>query len=70
MVASQLVPDFELAARAVFAVSGWASSTNAHEPNLRRGGLARETVQSAVRIAEVINAAATVFADERAAQPT
>lgn len=70
MVASELAPDFELAALAVFAVNDRAMFMPAHDASPKRHGLARAAMQSAVRIAADINAAGAAFADERAAQPT
>lgn len=51
--------DFELYSLAVSAINGCGLCVENHEKALRKGGLDRSGVQSAVRIAAVINAAAT-----------
>jgi alkyl hydroperoxide reductase subunit D len=58
--------DFELICLAVSAVNGCGLCITSHERKLREEGVARESVQSAVRIAAVIHAAAGVHAFERA----
>ena len=50
--------DFELLSRAVSAVNGCGTCVASHERKVRAAGLGREAVQSAVRIAAVIHAAA------------
>lgn len=50
--------DFELLSLAVSAVNGCGACIVAHERKLREHGVAREAVQSAVRIAATVHAAA------------
>lgn len=57
--------DFELMALAVSAINGCGTCVASHERVLRQHGLTREAVQSAVRIAAVINAVAGVLEHER-----
>jgi lipoyl-dependent peroxiredoxin subunit D len=57
--------DFELVSLAVSAVNGCGLCITSHEHKLREGGVTREAVQSAVRIAAVIHAAAGVHEHER-----
>jgi alkyl hydroperoxide reductase subunit D len=52
--------DFELISLAVSAVNGCGLCIVSHERKLRAEGVSREAVQSAVRIAAVIHAAAGV----------
>jgi lipoyl-dependent peroxiredoxin subunit D len=59
--------DFELVSLAVSAVNGCGLCVNAHDAVLKKHGVGREPVQSAVRIAAVIHAVAGVLAYERAA---
>jgi alkyl hydroperoxide reductase subunit D len=54
--------DFELLCLAVSAVNGCVACMDAHERQVREAGFGREAVQSAVRIAAVVNAVATVRA--------
>jgi alkyl hydroperoxide reductase subunit D len=53
--------DFELLSLAVSAVNGCGLCVTAHERKLREGGVGRESIQSAVRIASVIHAVAGVL---------
>jgi alkyl hydroperoxide reductase subunit D len=53
--------DFELLSLAVSAVNGCGLCVSSHEKKLREGGVGRETIQSAVRIASVIHAVAGVL---------
>jgi len=53
--------DFELLALAVSAINGCGSCVAAHERQLRQHGFTREAVQSAVRIAATVHAAARVL---------
>jgi len=53
--------DFELLSLAVSAVNGCGMCITAHERKLREGGISREAIQSAVRIASVIHAVAGVL---------
>ncbi len=52
--------EFELLSLAVSAVNGCGLCVTAHERKLREGGIGREAIQSAVRIASVIHAVAGV----------
>jgi len=58
--------DFELMSLAVSAINGCGQCVAAHQRQLRDGGLSREAVQSAVRIASVVHAAAVVLEYARA----
>jgi alkyl hydroperoxide reductase subunit D len=60
--------DFELLALAVSAINGCGMCLGAHERALREHGVTAEAVQSAVRIAAVIYAVATISAYEGTAQ--
>lgn len=60
--------DFELWSLAVSALNGCQFCVNAHEPVLTKAGLSKEQVQTAVRIAAVINAASAVLNGEAALQ--
>src|SRR5213082_905243 len=53
--------DFELLSLAVSAINGCGSCVASHERQLRQHGLAREAVQSAVRIAATVHAVARVL---------
>ncbi len=53
--------DFELMSLAVSAVNGCGMCVSSHDKTLRGHGISREAVQSAVRIASVIHAAAGVL---------
>jgi alkyl hydroperoxide reductase subunit D len=53
--------DFELYSLAVSAVNGCGMCITSHERKLREGGVSREAIQSAVRIAAVIHAVAAVL---------
>ena len=53
--------DFELLSLAVSAINGCGTCVASHERQVREGGLSREAVQSAVRIASVVHAAAVVL---------
>jgi lipoyl-dependent peroxiredoxin subunit D len=59
--------DFELLSLAVSAVNGCGMCITAHERKLREGGVGREAIQSAVRIASVIHAVAGVLEYQTAA---
>jgi alkyl hydroperoxide reductase subunit D len=50
--------EFELLSLAVSAVNGCGTCVASHQRKVREGGLSREAVQSAVRIAAVVHAAA------------
>ena len=58
--------DFELYSLAVSAVNGCGMCLDAHEKELRKHGLGREAVQSALRIASVIHAVAVTLESEAA----
>jgi alkyl hydroperoxide reductase subunit D len=58
--------DFELISLAVSAVNGCGKCVTAHERVLRQHEVSREAVQSAVRIASVIHAVASVLDYESA----
>lgn len=51
---------FELSSLAVSAINGCGKCMNAHVMQLEKAGLSKQAIQSTVRIASVINAAATV----------
>lgn len=57
--------DFELLSLAVSAINGCGACVDSHEKEVRKSGLEREAVQSAVRIASVVNATAVTLAAER-----
>ena len=59
--------DFELISLAVSAVNGCGMCVNAHDAVLKKHGVAREAIQSAVRIGSVVHAVAGVLAYEAAA---
>ena len=59
--------DFELVSLAVSAVNGCGMCVNAHDAVLKKHGIGRDSVQSAVRIAAVVHAVAQVLAYEAAA---
>jgi alkyl hydroperoxide reductase subunit D len=59
--------DFELLSLAVSAVNGCGMCITSHEKKLRGGGISREQIQSAVRIASVIHAVASVLEYQQAA---
>ena len=56
--------DFELCALAVSAINGCGTCVASHERQAREHGLTREAVQSVVRIAAVVHAAARVLVYE------
>jgi lipoyl-dependent peroxiredoxin subunit D len=63
--------DFELLSLAVSAINGCGTCVASHERTLRKHGLGREAIQSAVRIAATVHAVARVLEDiqaERAQQ--
>jgi len=59
--------DFELVSLAVSAINGCGMCMSAHDAVLKKHGVAREAIQSAVRIGAVIGAVAGVLAYEAAA---
>ena len=58
--------DFELWSLAVSAVNGCGMCLDSHEKVVREGGLSAEQVQSAIRIAATVHAAAAVLTGEEA----
>lgn len=60
--------DFELMSLAVSAINGCGRCIVAHEKQLRGHGLSRETIQSAVRIAAVINGVAAAIEPQPASE--
>ena len=58
-------PTFELWSLAVSAVNGCGMCIDSHEKILREAGVSAETIQAAVRIAAVVQAAATVLDAQR-----
>ncbi|MGH8149449.1 MAG: carboxymuconolactone decarboxylase family protein [Steroidobacteraceae bacterium] len=64
--------DFELCSLAVSAINGCGACVASHERQIRKHGLGRESVQSAVRIAAVVHAVAGVleYGSRAAAAPT
>ncbi len=68
VIANPGVPkvDFELWSLAVSAVNGCGMCIDAHEVELRKGGMTTEQVQAAVRIASVVHAVAAVLDGETA----
>ncbi|OLT38051.1 alkyl hydroperoxide reductase [Actinomadura sp. CNU-125] len=61
--------DFELWSLAVSAINGCGRCLESHEKVVREGGLSRELVQEALRIAAVVNAAAATLDGEAALAP-
>ena len=55
--------DFELLSLAVSAINGCGTCVASHERTLRKHGLGREAVQSAVRVAATVHAVAVVLED-------
>lgn len=53
--------DFELWSFAVSAISGCGMCLDSHESHLKHGGMTTEQIQTALRIAAVVNAAATAM---------
>jgi alkyl hydroperoxide reductase subunit D len=60
--------DFELCSLAVSAINGCGMCMDSHEKTLRKHGLSAQAVQSAVRIAAVVNAVAVTLEQVRAAE--
>jgi alkyl hydroperoxide reductase subunit D len=58
--------DFELLSLAVSAINGCGTCVASHERTLRKHGMGREAVQSAVRIAATVHAVARVLEDAKA----
>lgn len=59
--------DFELWSLAVSAINGCGMCIDAHEAELRKHGVTAEQIQTAVRIASVVNAVSAVLRAEAAA---
>jgi lipoyl-dependent peroxiredoxin subunit D len=59
--------DFELWSLAVSAINGCGACLDAHEAELKRRGLTSLAIQTALRIASVVNAVSRVIAAEAAA---
>ncbi len=57
--------DFELLSLAVSAINGCGTCIASHERTVRKHGLGREAVQSAVRIAATVHAVARVLEDAK-----
>jgi alkyl hydroperoxide reductase subunit D len=57
--------DFELYSLAVSAINACGMCVTAHERELRKQGLGREAIQSAIRIASVVHAVAVTLEYER-----
>lgn len=60
--------DFELWCTAVSAINGCGMCLDSHEAELRKHGVGAPQIQTALRIASVVNAVSRVIAAERAAQ--
>jgi alkyl hydroperoxide reductase subunit D len=60
--------DFELWCTAVSAINGCGACLDSHEAELRKHGVPAAQVQTALRIASVVNAVSRVIAAEAAAQ--
>lgn len=58
--------DFELWALAVSVINGCVGCVKSHEKSLRELGVSQEQVQTAIRVAAVVHAAASVLGGERA----
>lgn len=56
--------DFELYSLAISAINGCGMCIDSHAKTIERGGVSKHGVQSAIRIAAVLNAAAQVLAIE------
>ena len=59
--------DFELCSLAVSAINGCGMCMDSHEKTLRKHGIASQAIQSAVRIASVIHAAAVTLEQQASA---
>ncbi len=62
--------DFELWSLAVSAVNGCGACLDSHEQVLRQGGVARETIQEAVKIAAVLHAVGVTLETEQVLTPS
>ena len=60
--------DFELWSLAVSAINGCGMCLDSHEAELRKHGVGAPQIQTAMRIAAVVNAVSRVIAAERAAE--
>ena len=61
--------DFELWSLAVSAINGCGMCIDSHERQLLNEGMSKEKIQTAVRIASVVNATAAIIAGESAMNP-
>ena len=61
--------DFELCSLAVSAINGCGMCVDSHEKTLRKHGLSAQAIQSAVRIAAVVHAAAVTLEQARTTEP-
>lgn len=59
--------DFELWSLAVSAINGCGMCVDSHEAELKKAGVSAEQIQTAVRIASVVNAVSAVIRAEKAA---
>ncbi len=62
--------DFELWSLAVSAINGCGLCIEAHEKELRKAGIGKEAIQTAVRLASVVQAVAVVLESEAQATVT
>src|SRR5690606_22058966 len=60
-------PDFELWCTAVSAINGCGMCLDSHEAELKKAGVPSAEIQTALRIAAVVNAVSRVIAGEQAA---
>jgi alkyl hydroperoxide reductase subunit D len=60
--------DFELWCTAVSAINGCGMCLDSHEAELRKHGVPTASIQTAIRIASVVNAVSRVIAAEKAAE--
>jgi alkyl hydroperoxide reductase subunit D len=60
--------DFELWCTAVSAINGCGMCLDSHEAELRKHGVPTASIQTAIRIASVVNAVSRVIAADRASQ--
>jgi alkyl hydroperoxide reductase subunit D len=61
--------DFELWSFAVSAINGCGTCLDSHEQVLRQGGLSRETIQEAIKIAAVVHAVGVTLDSEQVLAP-
>lgn len=58
--------DFELWSLAVSAINGCGMCIDSHESELIKGGMSKEAIQTAVRIASIVHAASSTISGEEA----